>query len=86
MVQLGTACDIMGLGYDRLEPARVAMLLETFPREGIQASFLTLILQEVRLRPTVVTGTWMADVGRQILTHIQCPTWKETMAASPYHE
>lgn len=86
LVQLGTACDIMGLGYDRLEPARVAMLLETFPREGIQASFLTLILQEVRLRPTVVTGTWMADVGRQILTHIQCPTWKETMAASPYHE
>ncbi len=85
LVQLGTACDMMGVGYRRLEPEQVRALIEAIPREGIESSFLDLILREVRLRPAVVTGTWMADVGRQILGDIQCPTWNEMVAASPFN-
>jgi hypothetical protein len=77
---------MMGIGYDQLKPEQVEELIEAFPREGIQASFLNLILREVRLRPAVVTNTWMADVGRQLLPDIQCPTWNEIVAASPYSE
>lgn len=86
LVQLGTACDIIDMGYPRLNPEEVRELIEIFPREGIQGRFLDLILREVRVRPAVATSTWMADVGRQILTDIQCPTWNEVIAASPYHE
>lgn len=86
LVQLGAACDMIGIGYGQLKPEQVAALIEAFPREGIQASFLDLILREVRLRPAVVTNTWMADVGRQVLTEVQCPTWNEIIAASPYNE
>jgi hypothetical protein len=85
LVQLGAACDMMGVGHHRLEPKQVQKLVEAFPREGIEISFLDMILSEVRLRPAVVTNTWMADVGRQILGDIQCPTWNEMVAASPYN-
>jgi len=84
LVQLGAACDIMGVAYEQVGAAQVDAVIAEFPREGIQKYFLEQILREVMDHPTAVSATWMADVGRQSLPEVGCPTWADQIRASPY--
>lgn len=80
----GVLTDVVGFGWDRLEPDQLEEILAVHPRGDFKNEFLKSYVDGLRNRPDTTNGTVNADVLEHFIPGFHRTTTVERIAGSPW--
>lgn len=86
LVQLGILCDVVGAGFDRLDQAAVAQVLQRYPRLGFKQGFFDLLYDEVRRQPVRHPFHPLTMVEHHCCAPVAPPDARLLINGSPFDE
>ena len=84
IVSQGAFADVAGFGLDALDSARVAEVLEVFPRLNFKQSVIDTMVEHCRRKPQAVMLSQFAESGRRHLQDYQPPILEDLLLAAPF--
>ncbi|MEU8817860.1 HD domain-containing protein [Actinoplanes sp. NPDC048796] len=81
---LGVLTDVIGFGYDGLDPSQVYGILDAHPRGDFKNGFLQAYVEGLRDRPETANGTVNADVLEHFIPGFRRTTTVERVLDSPW--
>jgi hypothetical protein len=83
---MGVTADVAGFNLELLEKPQIEAILAEYPRLGMNQALLQVMVQYIRTHPQVVPLTWMADIAREFVPEVPCPSFLQVVQAGPFKE
>ena len=86
MCQQGIAVDIVGLGLDLIEPAKLAAIMAAYPRLAMKKEFENCLCQMVRLKADTTYDNFLRDMGERYIPGYAPPSFADFLQQAPFAE
>jgi HD domain len=86
LVCMGVTADVAGFNLELLDKRQIDTILAEYPRLGMNQALLQVMVQYIRTHPQVVPLTWMADIAKEYVPEVPCPSFMQIVQAGPFAE
>jgi len=86
LATMGIGLDWAGFGYEALTDARVAEIVDAFPRLGMKERFTHAVCRIVETRPTTTYDNFARDFGERFVPGYKAASTVDYLLNAPFHE
>ena len=86
MCHSGIAVDVVGLGFDLVEPKVLSDILAAYPRLSMKTEFEECLCQVVREKPGTTYDNFLSDMGARYVPGYDAPSFADYLRQAPFAE
>lgn len=86
MCHSGIAVDVVGLGFDLVEPRILSDILDAYPRLSMKKEFEECLCQTVREKPETTYDNFLSDMGDRYVPGYAPPSFADYLRQAPFAE